>query len=94
MIKVEIGFDVYEAVKLFRDAGLTVERREIEHEFHAPHRPVEIKFIPTWIVENPHTQKEESLEDCFRKYISNKYKKLFLTPEKIEIYNLFTEKEK
>ncbi len=94
MIEVKINFDVNEAVNLFRDAGLTVERRDIEREFHAPHRPIEMMFIPTWIVVNPHTQEEELLEDCFQRHIKHKYKKLFLTTEKIDIYNLFTKKKK
>ncbi len=93
MIKLSLYFTIEEAVSLFRNVGLTVERRYVEREFHAPHRPIELRIIPTWIVVNPHTNKEELLEDCFRKYLSQQYKELFLQPNKLTIYNVFNKKQ-
>ncbi len=94
MIKTEIYFSVEDAVRLFRDAGLTVIRKDVEQTFHSSHRPVTVQFIPTWIVVNPHTREEELLKDCFIKHISSRYKQLFLEIEKIDIYKLFDNKKK
>lgn len=89
MMKIEVIFTAEEAVSLFREAGLTVEIQDVEYHFDAPHRPDYTESIPTWVVVNPHTQVAEPLDKMFRKYIAMKQKELFLTAEKLQIFNLF-----
>lgn len=89
MIKMEIIFTVEEAISLFREAGLTVEIRDLEYNFQLAHRIEYTESIPTWVVVNPYNSDFVPLDSIFRKYIELKQKELFLTSDKLKIYNLF-----
>lgn len=90
MIKAEIFFSLSDAIQVFRDAGLVVEMRDFKISFPVPHREeMRIETIPIMAVINPYTGVAEKLEESFNKYLSIKKKQIFLSPEKLEIYNLF-----
>ncbi len=94
MIKLELSFTDEEAVRLFREVGLKVELKTIQQTEYLSHRPPIRRTYPTWIITNPHNGKEELLKDFFDKYLEIRKNELFLTADKLQIYNLFNNKEK
>lgn len=88
MIEIKLVFSTEDAIAIFRNAGLTVEMYDFPIWFKNSHEE-EPEIIPMWAVRNPYTNKIEKLKDFFNKYMEAKKKELFLTPEKLDIYNLF-----
>lgn len=92
MIKLQLLFSPSDAVAVFRNAGLEVESYDMPVYFNAPHGDGKTEMMPMWTVRNPHTSKIEKLDEFFLKYLESKKNELFLNPEKLEIYNLFSKK--
>ena len=92
MIEIKLVFSTEDAISIFRNAGLTVEIYDFPVWFGHSYGEKE-EMIPMWAVRNPHNNKLEKLEDFFKKYMEAKKKELFLTPEKLDIYNLFKQYE-
>jgi hypothetical protein len=88
MIEIKLVFSNEDAISIFRNAGLLVEMHDFPIYFGRYHGDKE-DLIPMLAVKNPHNDKMEKLEPIFRKYMEAKKKELFLTPEKLDIYNLF-----
>ena len=90
MIKIPLTFTIEEAVKLLQEVGLTVKKQEVRNE-----TDISLKFpVSIWMVQNPHNGSYEEVEPIFRTFILNRKNKLFLAPDKFEIYELFNvEKE-
>jgi len=90
MITAKIIFSSADAIKLFRNAGLEVKMVDYLINFEHPHGGEStVERIPILSVINPHTGEPEKLEIAFRKYLEVKKNELFLSPEKLEIYELF-----
>jgi len=90
MISVNILFSITDAIAVFRNAGLVVEMRNFEVSFPIHHSAeYRTETIPIMAVVNPFTGEPEKLEESFNKYLELKKNELFLSPEKLEIYNLF-----
>ena len=92
MISIELNFTTEQADMPFREAGLTVEIREMPVTIPLYHGSEEKTVIlNVWVVENPHNGKAVMLNDIFRSYIEQKKQQLFLHEEnKLNIINLFT----
>ena len=92
MISLELNFTPEQAAMPFREAGLTVEIREMPVTIPLYHGSEEKTVIlNVWVVENPHNGKAVMLNDIFRSYIEQKKQQLFLHEEnKLNIINLFT----
>ena len=92
MISIELNFTTEQAAMPFREAGLTVEIREMPVTIPLYHGSEEKTVIlNVWVVENPHNGKAVMLNDIFRSYIEQKKQQLFLHEEnKLNIINLFT----
>ena len=92
MISIELNFTTEQAAMPFREAGLTVELREMPVTIPLYHGSEEKTVIlNVWVVENPHNGKAVMLNDIFRSYIEQKKQQLFLHEEnKLNIINLFT----
>ena len=92
MISVELNFTPEQAAIPFREAGLTVELREMPVTFTAYHGSSDkTEMQDVWIVENPHNGQAVMLDEIFRSYIEQKKQQLFLHEEnKLNIINLFT----
>jgi len=90
MIKIKLLFSVTEAISIFNNAGLNVKMEDMPVYFENPHGDDgHTEMIPMWTVKNPKNGKLEKLEEFFIKYLEIKKNELFLTPGKLEIYNLF-----
>jgi hypothetical protein len=89
MMTVNLIFTPAEAAAVFENAGLTVEMHDFEIQFPAPNNQIETELIPMQSVVNPFTGKHELLSTLFVKFLENRKSELFLTPEKLEVYNLF-----
>jgi len=90
MIEIKLIFSISDAIAIFLNAGIVVENVDMPVYFENPHGDNgHDEMIPMWTVKNPHTGKLEKLEDFFKKYMEAKKQELFLTPEKLDIYNLF-----
>ena len=92
MISIELNFTTEQAAMPFREAGLTVELREMPVTFTVYHGSSDkTEMQDVWIVENPHNGQAVMLDDIFRSYIEQKKQQLFLHEEnKLNIINLFT----
>lgn len=92
MISVELNFTPEQAAMPFREAGLTVELREMPVTIPLYHgSEEETVILNVWVVENPHNGQAVMLNDIFRSYIEQKKQQLFLHEEnKLNIINLFT----
>ena len=90
MIEIKLIFSISDAIAIFRNTGLTVEMYDLPVYFKNNHGSGgREEMIPMWTVRNPHNNKLEKLEDFFKKYMEAKKNELFLSPEKLDIYNLF-----
>lgn len=92
MISIELNFTPEQAAMPFREAGLTVELREMPVTIPLYHgSEEETVILNVWVVENPHNGQAVMLNDIFRSYIEQKKQQLFLHEEnKLNIINLFT----
>ena len=89
-ITIELKFSIESAISLFRDAGISVEKRDIPVDFKTHNDMNYTDIVHTWTVINPNTQKLELFEPYFIKYLENKKQELFLQEEnKLKILNLF-----
>lgn len=93
MIRAKILFSMDEAIQLFRNAGLKVDIVNVPTHFPTHGSGEVIEDIPMWTVQNPFTNEPENLETCFQKFIESKKSELFLTPGKLEVYNIFNKKQ-
>ena len=89
-MKIDLEFSTHEAVSLFRDAGLEVERKSFTTTLNGYHGQTETIELEMWAVKNPNTQQWERLDLYFNRYIAQKRKDIFLTADKLEIFKLFT----
>jgi len=90
MIKLKLMFSEFEAVAVFRNAGLEVKTVKVPVYYENPHgdngHDILIHMLT---VTNPKNGKSEKLDEFFTKYLESKKTELFLNPEKLDIYNLF-----
>lgn len=93
MMTVNLEFTPAEAAAVFENAGLTVEMHDFEISFPAPNNQTKTEMIPLQAVVNPFTGQHEVLKNIFCKFLENKKAELFLSPEKLEVYNLFNTKK-
>lgn len=89
MIEVKLQFSIDEAVALFRESGLEVTQLETTHIFRAPNEITYEEDLLTWVVLNPNTNEHEPLLPYFMEFIKQRKKDLFLTAEKLQLFNLF-----
>ena len=91
MINIKLQFSIDDAVSIFRNSGLEVNTFPVPVWLNNPHGSGGHFVNHTiWCVRNPHTGKLEKLDEFFLKYLQAKKNELFLNPEKLEIYNLFS----
>lgn len=91
MIKAKLLFSTTEAIQLFKNAGLEVQLVDWTIWFSHPKHPDggTDEIVSIMSVINPHTGKPEKLEEAFNRFLEHRKAELFLTAEKLEIYNLF-----
>jgi hypothetical protein len=85
-----IRFNVGDAIRLFRGAGLVVEQVEMDFDFKQGKERLRV-----WAVVNPFDLKPVFLEDAFRRFIDSRKNRLFLenVPD-LDVYELFKEWER
>lgn len=93
MMTVNLNFTPAEAAAVFENVGLKVEMHDFEITFPAPNNQTETELIPMQAVVNPFTGQHELLTTVFCKFLENKKAELFLSPEKLEVYQLFNSKK-
>lgn len=90
MLTVTLEFTTDEARQMLTNAGLEVIRRPMPilvlTGFPGEHK---LKMFNQWAVKNPYTGNWELLNEVFKKYLETKKTKVFLNPDKLEIFNLF-----
>lgn len=86
-----IFFTMDEAIKMLKDLGLEVNEVDTKIPFENPHGDGQyFETYPIWMVTNPYTGLNEQVAYFFKKYIASKKNAVFLNPEKLEVYNLFS----
>lgn len=86
---IQTQFTEQDAINLFRDSGLNVERRNQDFEFMTPAGPASANLF-VWVVQNPHTKKYMLLKEAFQKYLEIAGKSLVLNNvSKLDLYKIF-----
>lgn len=85
MIKTQLIFTDEQAVKLLQEAGLIVVKEEYQDDYD-----IKLNFpVMIYKVKNPHNGNLEDVREVFKNFLIKRKDKLFLTADKLEIYELF-----
>ena len=79
-----------DAIKMLENAGIEVKLTDTPVLFKGHgNSSIYVDTVPVWMVKNPQNGKTEAIHSFIKKYINNKKNELFLSPSKLDLYNLF-----